>query len=436
MAPRQKLSYVDDAVSVGRRLRAAREQAGISQRALSFPGCTAAYISRIENGERIPSLQLLREFATRLNVGEQYLAYGRDELPVPRTTPTEARVAIRMGDFETARELATAGLDGAQSDGERAAAFSLLGEVALAEGEIDASRAALERASALDPTIEERDPRAAESLGRMYARAFEYESAAAVFARNRDRAVAASDPINEVRFASLLANAQIDAGNFGAAEESLAGAIRASETVADPLTVARMFWSQSRLHSHQQDTANAARYAQRALELLEASDQYYDIARCHQLLAHVELERGNNELAAELLDRAAPTIAASGRKFELASFRIEQARVLLKANRREEAGAIAMQASAEMAGQSPVDSGRSYALLASVFAELDDEERAIELYELAIESLNATPNRWLVDAYSKLAELHEKRGDQEAMIEALKRGMSVQRQADRLLAER
>src|SRR5579862_4045031 len=108
VAPRQKLSYVDDAVSVGRRLRAAREQAGISQRALSFPGCTAAYISRIENGERIPSLQLLREFAARLGVSEQYLAYGRDELPVPRTTPTEARVAIRMGDFETARELATA----------------------------------------------------------------------------------------------------------------------------------------------------------------------------------------------------------------------------------------------------------------------------------------------------------------------------------------
>ncbi len=388
MAPRQKLSYVDDAVSVGRRLRAAREQAGISQRALSFPGCTAAYISRIENGERIPSLQLLREFAARLNVGEQYLAYGRDELPVSRTTPTEARVAIRMGDFETARELATAGLDGARSDADRAAAFSLLGEVALAEGEIGGvprrARARL---------------RARSRRSRSVIRARRSRSAACTHARSstsRPRRCSSGtatgrsprgDPINEVRFASLLANAQIDAGNFGAAEEALAGAIRASETVADPLTVARMFWSQSRLHSHQQDSANAARYAERALELLEASDQYYDIARCHQLLAHIELERGNNELAADLLDRAAPTIAASGRKFELASFRIEQARVLLKANRREEAGAIAMQASAELADQSPVDAGRSYALLASVFVELGDEERAIELYELAIEHL-------------------------------------------------
>ena len=436
MAPRQKLSYVDDAVSVGRRLRAAREQAGISQRALSFPGCTAAYISRIENGERIPSLQLLREFAARLGVGEQYLAYGRDDVPAARTSPTEARVAIRMGDFEIARGLASSGFDRARSDAEQAAAFSLLGEVALAEGEIVAARAALKRATVLDPTIEDRDPRTAESLGRVYARAFEYETAAAVFERNRDRAIAKEDPINEVRFASLLANALIDSGNFSAAEEALSGAIRASETVADPLTVARMFWSQSRLHGHQQDSANAARYAERALELLEASDQYYDIARIHQMLAHIELDRGNNERAAELLERAAPTIVASGRKFELASFRIEQARALLKANRREEAAAIALEASAGLAGQSPVDAGRSYAVLASVFAELDEEERAIELYELAIEHLQAMPNRYLVDAFSKLAELHEKRGDQDAMIETLKRGMSVQRQADRQLTER
>src|ERR1700690_4321746 len=106
MAPRQKLSYVDDAASVGRRLRSARERAGMSQRALSFPGCTAAYISRIENGERIPSLQLLREFASRLGVGEQYLAYGRDDGPSAHRVPAEGRVAIRMGDFDHARALA------------------------------------------------------------------------------------------------------------------------------------------------------------------------------------------------------------------------------------------------------------------------------------------------------------------------------------------
>ena len=77
---RVRQAYADDPVLVGRRLRSAREAAGLSQRALSFPGCTAAYISRIEAGERWPSLQLLREFAHRLGVTEEFLAFGHDAI--------------------------------------------------------------------------------------------------------------------------------------------------------------------------------------------------------------------------------------------------------------------------------------------------------------------------------------------------------------------
>jgi transcriptional regulator with XRE-family HTH domain len=45
---------------------------------LSFPGCSPAYISRIEAGDRIPSLQLLREMGQRLGVSEDYLATGKE----------------------------------------------------------------------------------------------------------------------------------------------------------------------------------------------------------------------------------------------------------------------------------------------------------------------------------------------------------------------
>jgi transcriptional regulator with XRE-family HTH domain len=61
-------------------LHAAREAARLSQRELAFPGCSAAYISRIERGERVPSLQVLRELAQRVGVGEAELAYGREPL--------------------------------------------------------------------------------------------------------------------------------------------------------------------------------------------------------------------------------------------------------------------------------------------------------------------------------------------------------------------
>src|SRR3954454_22481451 len=74
--PKQKSTHVDDPAAVGRRLREARDRAGLSQRDLAFPGCTAAYISRIEAGARIPSLQILREFGKKLGVSVDFLATG------------------------------------------------------------------------------------------------------------------------------------------------------------------------------------------------------------------------------------------------------------------------------------------------------------------------------------------------------------------------
>ena len=59
-------SHVDDAVAAGRRLKEARIAAGLSQRQLAFPGCSAAYISRLEAGQRVASLQLLRKIAAKL----------------------------------------------------------------------------------------------------------------------------------------------------------------------------------------------------------------------------------------------------------------------------------------------------------------------------------------------------------------------------------
>lgn len=77
--PRGLSSHVDSPRKVGKRLREARIQAGLSQRQLSFPGCTAAYISRIEAGERTPSLQMINELADRLHVHPVWLA--RDGSP-------------------------------------------------------------------------------------------------------------------------------------------------------------------------------------------------------------------------------------------------------------------------------------------------------------------------------------------------------------------
>ena len=89
-------SHVDDPAAVGRRLKDARLTAGFSQRQLSFPGCSAAYISRLEAGDRVPSLQLLRKLAAKLNADEQYLATGVEQIQQAPPELVEAEVERRL----------------------------------------------------------------------------------------------------------------------------------------------------------------------------------------------------------------------------------------------------------------------------------------------------------------------------------------------------
>jgi transcriptional regulator with XRE-family HTH domain len=97
-------SHVDDPAAVGRRLKEARVAAGLSQRQLSFPGCSAAYISRLEAGDRVPSLQLLRKLAAKLNADEEYLATGIERVQQAPPELVEAEVAHRLGDHDLALE--------------------------------------------------------------------------------------------------------------------------------------------------------------------------------------------------------------------------------------------------------------------------------------------------------------------------------------------
>jgi transcriptional regulator with XRE-family HTH domain len=112
---RARIPHVDDPVRVGKRLAAARKAAGLSQRDIAFPGCSAAYISRIERGERTPSLQVLRQLAERCDVSEGYLAWGRE-------SGVDAEVAERMRDVEEAE------VRGSKTD--RATAYAALGRAA------------------------------------------------------------------------------------------------------------------------------------------------------------------------------------------------------------------------------------------------------------------------------------------------------------------
>ena len=415
---------MDDPREVGRRLREARERAGLSQRQLSFPGCSPAYISRIEAGDRIPSLQLLREMGRRLGVSEDYLATGT-ERGDDAAAVLEADLALRLDELELAEKLFSQTLEHAASADDRARALAGLGQLAFRRGDARQAIAGLEEARRLlgDRFLD--CPGGPDTLGRAYAMIDDLEAAAGLFRRSLDAAEERKDPVEAVRFAVLLANANIDQGDFPAAEELLKRTMTLAPDARDPVFRARVYWSQSRLHAMQNDSRTAARYARKALELLELTENTYYTARAHQLLAHIELDRDHPERALELVRKGLTMLEDSGNDVERALFHLEEARALVQLGEREEAASIAMECAGQLSDASPFEAGRGYAVVAEVFEELGDRAKARELYELAAEMHGPVPSRYLLDVYSRLAHLLEAEGQKDEALEVLKKAVAV-----------
>jgi tetratricopeptide (TPR) repeat protein len=409
---------------VGLRLKEARERAGLSQRQLSFPGCSPAYISRIEAGDRIPSLQLLREMGRRLGVSEDFLATGT-ERGDEAAAVLDAELALRLDELELAEELFGEALERAATPDDRARALVGLGQLAFRRGEVRQAIAGLEEARRLFGDRFLGQPGGPDTLGRAYAMIDDLEAAADLFQRALDAAEERSDSVEAVRYAVLLANANVDKGDFPAAEHLLERTMTLAPDATDPILRARVYWSQSRLHTMQKDSRTAARYARKALELLELTENTHYTARAHQLLAHIELDRKKPEQALELIRKGLTMLEQGGNEVERALFRLEEARALVQLGEHEEAASIAMECAGQLSEASPFEAGRGYAVVAEVFADLGDRTKARELYELAAEMHGPIPSRYLLEVYSRLAQLLEADGEKDEALEVLKKAVAV-----------
>src|SRR5919202_4296031 len=106
----------ETAETIGERLRRLRTERGLSQKEIAAPGVGHAYISRIEEGERNPSLRALRLLAEKLGVTLEHLETGRE---IPLALERECQLAsaeleLRLGGSgdrdaeQTLRQLAAA----------------------------------------------------------------------------------------------------------------------------------------------------------------------------------------------------------------------------------------------------------------------------------------------------------------------------------------
>src|SRR5262249_38043502 len=99
------LLHGGSAETIGARLKRLRLQSGFSQRDLSSPGVSYAYISRIEAGARTPSVKALRKLSQKLGVSVEYLETGRD---IRDVADRELRLADAELELRLARNTAEA----------------------------------------------------------------------------------------------------------------------------------------------------------------------------------------------------------------------------------------------------------------------------------------------------------------------------------------
>ncbi len=398
----------------------------MTQRGLAFEGCTPAYLSRVEAGQRIPSLQILRSLAERLGTTTEFLATGAQ--PLAEQDPLfEAELAGRTGDRRTAKRLFAEAME-SESATLAASGAAGLGRLAFDEGDHDEAVEFLERALESDRLpLPEKAP-VLELLGKALALLARFDEARAVFDRALATARETKDQPAQLRFSVLLANLLIDRGDPARAEELLASIIAEARAARDPVALSNLYWSQARLHASQDRRDLAARYARLAHATLESTEHTVFAARALTLLAHIENDRGNHADALALAEEGAPVLAAAGNRYDEGMLLLEQARALAALGRREEAISVALGAVPRFEHAHPTSAARGYGVAAGIFSELDDRARALELYELAVETLPAE-DRHLAGMYRAMGEIHEAEGRTSEALVLFRRALDVQERA-------
>jgi len=352
-------------------------------------------------------------------VDVEYLARG-DEASAAVTDPlAEAELDLRLGDVEAAEQHFSAVASGDEAgDRQRARALAGLGQIAFGRGDSNGAIEAFERALELSPRLEGDDPALADSLGRAYAMTSQYDRAVALFERRYDEAQQRRDLIQTTRFAVLLANTLVDSGSFGRAEELLGKALAQIGDDGDPLTNARLWWTQSRLHTLQHEPTLAERYARLALDTLMLTEHTRYVALARQVLAHIYLDEGRADEALEVLEPARTILEASENAYDRGVIRVELARALVEVGRTDEAMPLAETAADELRDVSPIDAGRAHDVLAGALRRRGDVDGAIAASQRAL-TLLPVNDRYRLAVSSSLAEMLREQGRNDEALDVL-----------------
>lgn len=422
------------AETIGQRLRRLRHERGLSQRELSSPGVSYAYISRIEAGARRPSVKALRMLAKKLGVSADYLETGSE---IRDTDERELRIAdaeleLRLSDdpAEADRKLALL-RDEALAAGDAVAASRANVALGLAAAAAGRNSEAIER---LEAGLEGSDvspsarPDVHATLGRAYAANGRPEQAVEVFERALDRVAedAPEDLAAQVRFTTYLSYALTDMGELERAQSVLDDALEQADAITDAYSRVRLYWSLARLADLQGRPAAALDYVRRAIALLDVTDDTLHLARAHLLCGSILLTQGRAADAGRHYDLAEQLFGPHPEPEDVANLYTDQARRSLQLGDGGEAVRRARAALDAAGDEYAREQGNALWALAEGLALTGDVDGAHDAFRQATDVLGAHGHRRdYVEAYRAWGKFLRRSGREDEALEVLERAADL-----------
>jgi transcriptional regulator with XRE-family HTH domain len=381
--------------TVGQRIRRLRKQLGLTQRDISGPGLSFAYISRLEAGRRSPSPKALGVLALRLGVPPGYLATGSR---VPGHLLRERRLAdaeleLRLGrDVERAEGVfrseadSTSGL--VHDEVLTARAHAGLGLLAGRRSSWRDAVRHLEAATGsgyLDPVAR---PDLYEALGAAYTAFGAPGKAVELFERcaAEVRELAPGDTALAVRFLTHVALAASSAGDPERVRDALAQATGRAGEAELPQAWIALYWALAISEWNEERSRSARTYAERTIALLESTEDTVQLARARIFLAQLLTLDEDFDRAEPHLASAAESLGSAPDATDLGLLRAEQAKV--SAAQGDPDGALAQAVEAErLLGDDVRYGGKRWHALAAARAASGDAAGASAAYATALRVL-------------------------------------------------
>ena len=431
----QDLSAEARAEPIGVRLKRLRLERGLSQRDLSSPGVSYAYISRIEAGARTPSVKALRMLAQKLEVSVEYLETGRDirDVDERELKLADAELELRLAGNPTEAERK---LEELLDEARRAGDARCVARAQIALGVVAARRGnQLDAVERLEPVLADGTaaaharPEAFAALGRAYTALGAPERAVRLFERCLADVHMQSpdDTAAQVRYSTLLSDALDDAGDHDLAAQTIRDAVARADDAVDPNDRSRHEWSLARTAADHGRSTQALDHVRRALALLDVTDQAAQLARAQLLAAAADAADHRIDETRARLDRAERLLGPTPEPHDVALLNIGRARLATLEGHGERAVACARQALEALGGFQDRDQGAAVWALAEGLALQGETDGANETFRRAVDLLSIHGRRHdAARACRRWAEILQEAGRSDDAAAVLRRAEDLE----------